>query len=65
MVHSKNEHYFVKYLFQRDICVYICLVSSVVADSLRSHGMQQPRLPCPSPSPDSLLKLMSIESLTY
>ena len=30
--------------------------------SLQSHGLQNPRLPCPSPSP-SLLKLMSIESV--
>ena len=33
---------------------------SVVSDSLRPHGLQHARLPCPSPSP-SLLKLASIE----
>ena len=32
---------------------------SVVSDSLRSHGRQHARPPCPSPPP--LLKLMSIE----
>ena len=33
---------------------------SVVSDSLRPHGLQDSRPPCPSPTP-SLLKLMSIE----
>ena len=33
-------------------------------DSLRPHGLQHARLPCPSPTPGgSLLKLMSIESV--
>ena len=37
---------------------------SVVSNSLRPHGLQQARLPCPSLSPgQSLLKLMSIESV--
>ena len=35
---------------------------SVMSDSLRPHGMQHARLPCPSPTP-SLLKLRSIESV--
>ena len=35
---------------------------SVVSDSLRTHGLQYNRPPCPSPTP-SLLKLMSIESM--
>ena len=31
---------------------HICLFSrSVVSDSLRAHGLQHDRLPCPSPSP--------------
>ena len=38
-------------------------VSSVMSDSLRPHGLQHARLPCPSPTPGSLLKLMSIESV--
>ena len=33
---------------------------SVVSDSLRPHGLQQARPPCPSPTPSSL-KLTSIE----
>ena len=36
---------------------------SVVSDSLRPHGLQHARLPCPSPAPGWLLKLMSIESV--
>ena len=35
---------------------------SVVSNSLRPHGLQHARTPCPSPSL-SLLKLMSIESV--
>ena len=34
-----------------------------MADSLQAHGLQHIRLPCPSPTPRGLLKLMSIESL--
>ena len=34
---------------------------SVVSESLLPHGLQHTRLPCLSPSPWSLLKLMSIE----
>ena len=34
---------------------------SVVSDSLQPHGLQHARLPTPSPSPMSLLKLMSVE----
>ena len=36
---------------------------SVTSDSLRPHGLQHSRLPCPSPTPWSLLKLISIESV--
>ena len=32
-----------------------------MSDSLRPHGLQRTRLPCPSPTPWSLLKLISIE----
>ena len=31
--------------------------------SLRPHGLQHTRLPCPSPAPRSLLKLMSIKAV--
>ena len=34
---------------------------SVMSSSLRPHGLQHTRLPCPSPTPKSLLKFMSIE----
>ena len=36
---------------------------SVVSDSLRPHGLQHTRPPCPSPTSWRLLKLMSIESV--
>ena len=36
---------------------------SVMSDSWRLHGLQHARLPCPSPTPGGLLKLMSIESV--
>ena len=36
---------------------------SVVSDSLRPHGPQHARPPCPSPTPGAWLKLMSIESV--
>ena len=42
----------------------ICTVQfnhSVVSDSLRLHGLQHTRLPCPSHNSQSLLKVMSIE----
>ena len=36
---------------------------SVVSDPLPPHGLQHARLPCPSPTLGSLLKLISIESV--
>ena len=36
---------------------------TVVSDSLRPHGLQLTRLPCPSPTPRAC-KLMSIKSMT-
>ena len=36
---------------------------SVMPNSLRPHGLQHARPPCPSPTPQSLLKLMSVESV--
>ena len=36
---------------------------SVVSDSLRPHELQHTRPPCPSPTPGSSLRLMSIESV--
>ena len=36
---------------------------SVVSDSLQSHGLQHARPPCPITNTQSLLKLMSIESV--
>ena len=34
-----------------------------MSDSLQPHGLQYSRLPCPSPSPKGLLKLMPIKSV--
>ena len=36
---------------------------SIKFESLQPHGLQHARSPCPSPTPRSLLKLMSIESV--
>ena len=36
---------------------------SVVSDSLQPHGLQHARPPCSSPTPQSLVRLMSIESV--
>ena len=36
--------------FQKNIC-FIQFSCSVVSDSLRPHGLQHARLPCPSPTP--------------
>ena len=36
---------------------------SVVSDSFWHHGLQHARLPCPSPTPGALLKLISVESV--
>ena len=36
---------------------------SVVSDSLRPHGLQHARPPCPSPTPGVYSKLMSTESV--
>ena len=44
--------------FWSSLVQFIC---SVMSDSLRLHGLQHARLPCPSPTPQSLLKFMSIE----
>ena len=41
--------------FWDSMCVYACVFSlvhcSVVSNSLRPHGLQHSRLPCPSPTP--------------
>ena len=41
----------------------ILFIRSFVSDSLWPNGLQYSRFPCPSPSLQSLLKLMSIESV--
>ena len=41
--------------------ILLLLSCSVTSDSLQPHGLQHTRLPCPSLSHKSLLKLMSLE----
>ena len=41
----------------------MCASCSVMSNSLPPHGLQRTRPPCPSPTPGTLLKLMSIESV--
>ena len=36
---------------------------SVMSDSLQPHGLQHPRLPCPSPTPESCSYLSPFESV--
>ena len=43
--------------------VHCCCVVAVMSDSFQPHGLQHARLSCPSPFSQSLLKLMSIESV--
>ena len=43
------------------VAIFVQLLSSVVSDSLRAHGLQHTRLSCLSLSLGSSLKLMSIE----
>jgi len=45
-----KEKKFQKY-FKSTIFFNLLFSCSVVPDSLRHHGLQHPRLPCPSPSP--------------
>ena len=40
------------------VCLFVCFLRpsvqfnhSVMSDSLQPHGLQHPRLPCPSPNP--------------
>ena len=46
--------------FDNTICSFQ-FSHSVTSNSLRPHGLQHARLSCPSPTPGSLLKLMSME----
>ena len=56
-------------LFGRQVislCVCVCefvVVQLLSCVSLLPHGLQHTRLPCLSPTPRSLLKLMSVESV--
>ena len=45
-----------------DIYHYVQFSRSVVSDSLRPHGLQHARLPCPSPTPSSVQFSRSVVS---
>ena len=45
------------------MCYLNVVYCYIMSDSLRSHGLQHTRLPCPSTISWSVLKLMSIESV--
>ena len=58
------------YLYMQIMCLYMqIMITSVhfhfsgLSNSLRLHGPQHTRPPCPSPTPGAWLKLMSIESV--
>ena len=45
------------------LCISVQFSRSVVSDSLRPHGPQRARLPCPSPTPGIYPNFMSIDSV--
>ena len=62
---SRNPRKLSTWKLKRMLNIYTTLsvqFSSVMSDSLRPHGLQHARLPCPSPTP-GVLKLMFIESV--
>ena len=61
LLYGRNQQDTVKQLDSNKISS-VQFSGSVVSDSLRPHGLQHTRTPCPSPTP-ILLKLMSIESV--
>ena len=55
----KNKQKWFPYL----LSLFSMFSHSAVSNSLKLHGLQHARLPCPSLSPQSLLKIMSVESV--
>ena len=47
---------------ERVVCVYVSVQSSrtFVSDSLRPHGLEHARLPCPSPTPGACIYLRRV-----
>ena len=73
-LNTEEEFVFNQYLFSKsddqiggivlaEYSYSVQLSHSVLSDSLRPHGLQHARLPCPSPTPGVYSKLMSIESM--
>ena len=56
-------NYYTKYNLLIKTRTHKSTLISVMTDSLRPHGLQHARFPCPSPTPGACLKLMSIESV--
>ena len=52
-----------EYSFILSHCMLLFFSHSVISNSLRPHRLHHARLPCCSLSPQSLLKLLSIESM--
>ena len=48
---GRNTHFFLLSPFYFQYIKLLLFSRSVVSDSLRPHGLQHARLPCPSPSP--------------
>ena len=59
-VYSNN---FIERILQSSFSYSVQFSCLVTSNSLQPHGLQHVRLLCPSPTPSSLLKLMSIESV--
>ena len=49
--HFLSRDLFLDFFFTKNLWDDSCESHSVVSDSLRPHGLQQARLPCPSPTP--------------
>ena len=55
------HNHFKVYSLDKSLCRTLQFSLSVMSDSLRPHGLQHSRPPCPSTNSQSLLRLMSIE----
>ena len=58
-----NEHWTGKRTSSGSSSALLLFSCSVVSDSMQSHGLQQTRLPCPSPSPGACSNLNWCHSL--
>ena len=63
LISYRTYSYSFYFLLQILKCCCCCSAAQSYPNSLRPHGLQHTRLPCPSPFSQSLLKLMFIESV--